>query len=108
MESSIQVFNSAIKKLKYLAGINFSYNFLTYVVVEDYNIDASHEIVIFPAGEPVEMCILIKIVDNAVTLEGSETFTFEFETLPAGVFPGSISEAIVSIKDDDDNGKVET
>ena len=55
-----------------------------------------------PAGEPMEQCISVGIVDDEVALEGEETFQFFFDTLPEDVIAGDSNEAIVTIVDDDD------
>ena len=59
----------------------------------------------FPAGEPVERCVPVGIVDDSVTSEGNETFMFVLDTLPEGVVPGENPEADVTIIDDDRDGK---
>ena len=69
---------------------------------EDYTINNADLTVTFPAGEPMEQCIPVGIVDDEVALEGEETFQFFFVTLPEGVVAGDPDEAVVTIVDDDD------
>ena len=69
--------------------------------IEDYTIESTDLTVTIPAGEPMEQCISVGIVDDEVALEGEETFQFFFDTLPEGVVAGEPSEALVTILDND-------
>ena len=73
----------------------------SHAVIEDYTINNADLTVTIPAGEPMEQCIPVGIVDDEVALEGEETFQFFFVTLEQGVLPGDQSEAVVTIVDDD-------
>ena len=67
----------------------------------DYTIESADLTVTIPAGEPMEQCIPVGIVDDEVALEGNETFQFFFETLPDNVITGDPDEAEVTIVEDD-------
>ena len=67
----------------------------------DYTIDNADLTVPIPAGEPMEQCIPVGIVDDEVALEGEETFQFFFDTLEPGVVAGDQSETVVVILDND-------
>ena len=68
---------------------------------DDYTINSADLTVTIPAGEPMEQCIPVGIVDDEVALEGNETFQLFFETLPDNVAAGDPDEAVVIIVDDD-------
>lgn len=70
----------------------------------DYIIDPADLTLMFPAGEPVERCIPIRIVNDTITSEDEETFIFVLDMLPEGVVPGENPEADVTIIDDDRDG----
>ena len=69
---------------------------------DDYTIESADLTVTIPAGEPMEQCIPVGIVDDEVALEREETFQFFFVTLPEGVVAGDPDEAVITIVDDDD------
>ena len=69
---------------------------------EDYTIGNADLTVTIPAGEPMEQCIPVGIVDDEVALEGEETFQFFFETLPEGVVAGDPDEAVIIIIENDE------
>ena len=57
--------------------------------------------IVIPAGPATRQCIPVEIVNDDLTLEAPETFSFKFETLPDGVVRGSVSVTEVIILDDD-------
>jgi hypothetical protein len=69
---------------------------------EDYTISNADLMITLPAGEPVEQCIPVGIVDDRVALEGEETFQFFFESVPEGVDTRFPNEAFVTIVDNDE------
>ena len=88
--------------LTFLSVWHINYLWCNLIASEDYTIESADLTVTFPAGEPMEQCIPVGIVDDEVALEGEETFQFFFDTLPEDVIAGDSNEAIVTIVDDDD------
>ena len=88
-----------VRRREKLLSVDLLVSFLT--AIEDYTINNADLIVTIPAGEPMEQCIPVGIVDDDVALEGEETFQFFFVTLEPGVLAGDQSEAVVTIVDDD-------
>ncbi len=79
---------------------------IRYTAMLDYNVDGDALTVTVPAGEVMQQCVRVDIVDDEVALEGNETFQFYFAELDEGVVPEDPSEADVTIIDDD-KGKIE-
>ena len=67
----------------------------------DYTVNNADLTVTFPAGEPMEQCIPVGIVDDEVALEGNETFQIVFERLPNRVMAGDPSREEITIIDND-------
>ena len=80
--------------------VSFFHTFLP-TATEDYTIESDDLTVTIPAGEPMEKCIPVAIVDDEVALEREETFQFFFDTLPEGVVAGEPNEVVVTIVDND-------
>ena len=57
------------------------------------------------AGPMDTYCLPVRIVNDTVNLEGDETFSIRFMTLPEGVTPGSIPESVITINDNDNESK---
>lgn len=77
-----------------------------YLAGADYIIHDSDLTVTFPAGEPVQRCITVQIVNDTLLLEGDEMFELFFDDLPQGVVPGDNPEVDVTIREDDSDRKL--
>ena len=99
-EDPAETIQQLVSCRKYFHFESLNYFFLL-TAGEDYTINNADFTVTIPAGEPMEQCIPVGIVDDEVALEGEETFQFFFVTLEPGVLPGDQGEAVVTIVDDD-------